>query len=176
MIYNLLLVSKRTQFNAYYLKTQSMQTFTSNTNSLKRTYFLSLSWASWFMVLGMISMNSQAQVAMTRTAFGSIYNPVSGTATSLVGGAGTNNFSTTTSTSNTDDGTAYIPFPFNFTYLGTTYTANSNYLGISTNGFAYPSTVNTNSSKITAFTNDLSSGTTPILAPIWDDLGFGCSV
>ncbi len=148
-----------------------MQTFTSNTNSLKNIFSQSI-MVFLVMVLGMISMNSQAQVAMTRTVFGSTYNPVSGAATSLVGGAGTNNFSTTTSTSNTDDGTAYIPLPFNFTYLGTTYTANSNYLGISTNGFAYPSTVNTNSSKITSLTNDLSSGTTPILAPYWDDLGF----
>ena len=118
-----------------------------------------------------------AQLNYSRSTFDAAYVPITlaNGAVQIVGGSGANNFSTTTGASNLDDGTAYISLPFNFNYAGTTFTS-SHFLAISTNGFLYFSTVNTNFSKISIFDNTRIFGTLApnnCLAPYFDDLKLG---
>ncbi|HEU4719517.1 MAG TPA: hypothetical protein VFU15_16855, partial [Bacteroidia bacterium] len=98
---------------------------------------------------------------MTRSAFSSVYTPVSGSATALT-------------FSSTDDGTTMIPLPFDFNYLGTTFVNTSNYLAVCTNGWASFSTSSIAPSTTQVNTN-LYAVSSPLntLAPWWDDLNVG---
>ena len=117
---------------------------------------------------------SPSALAYTRSTFTSAYTPITtgGGATQINGGTGTADFSSSFSTADVNDGTAYIPLPFNFTYNGTAMTP-AGFLGICTNGFAYFSAVNANNTKETTSARAQlfsSNGPNSTLAPYWDNL------
>ncbi|MEQ1606754.1 MAG: choice-of-anchor D domain-containing protein [Pyrinomonadaceae bacterium] len=118
---------------------------------------------------------SPSALAYTRSSFTSAYTPitVAGGATQINGGTGTGDFSSSSGSADVNDGTAYVPLPFNFTYDGVNQTAGTNFLGICTNGYAYFSASNLNSTKITTSAKaNLFSANAPnsTLAPYWDNL------
>ena len=120
------------------------------------------------------SVLSPSVLAYTRSIFTSAYTPITtaGGATQLNGGPGTGEFSSSGGTPDVNEGTAYIPTPFTFTYNGTPMTTAS-FVGICTNGYAYFSAVNTNASKDVSSNNFRlfeTSGPNNTLAPYFDQL------
>ncbi|REK49218.1 MAG: hypothetical protein DWQ48_07985, partial [Bacteroidetes bacterium] len=130
---------------------------------------------SGIMMAGLFTAGQvMAQMTMTRSIFTSTYTPVGAGAITITGGTATNNFTNTSGVSNVDDGAAHILMPFTFIYQGTTFTEAVNHFGVNTNGYIYLfNGTNTNANKVTTGVNNLSSGTTRVLAPWWDDLQVG---